>query len=117
MGCTVVWKPASSAMLSAYYIMRIFEAAGLPPGVINFVPGDAPEISALLLDHPDFGGIHFTGSTGVFNGTRSMLLPRYPQRPTCDTREPYASMRATRLGRRNVNPPPVCALCHCGATL
>jgi 1-pyrroline-5-carboxylate dehydrogenase len=68
MGCTVVWKPASSAMLSAYYIMRLFEAAGMPPGVINFVPGDAPEISALLLDHPDFGGIHFTGSTGVFNG-------------------------------------------------
>jgi 1-pyrroline-5-carboxylate dehydrogenase len=68
MGCTVVWKPASSAMLSAYYIMRLFEAAGLPPGVINFVPGDAPEISALLLDSPDLGGIHFTGSTGVFNG-------------------------------------------------
>jgi 1-pyrroline-5-carboxylate dehydrogenase len=68
MGCTVVWKPASSAMLSAYYIMRLFEAAGLPPGVINFVPGDAPDISALLLDSPDLGGIHFTGSTGVFNG-------------------------------------------------
>ena len=68
MGCTVVWKPASSAMLSAYYIMRLFEAAGLPPGVINFVPGDAQEISALLLDSPDLGGIHFTGSTGVFNG-------------------------------------------------
>jgi 1-pyrroline-5-carboxylate dehydrogenase len=68
MGCTVIWKPASSAMLSAYYIMRLFEAAGLPPGVINFVPGDAPDISALLLDSPDLGGIHFTGSTGVFNG-------------------------------------------------
>ncbi len=67
MGCTVVWKPASSAMLSAYSIMRLFEAAGLPPGVINFVPGDAPEISAVLLDHAELGGIHFTGSTGVFN--------------------------------------------------
>jgi len=67
MGCTVVWKPASSALLSAYYIMRLFEAAGLPPGVINFVPGDAPEISAVLLDAPELGGIHFTGSTGVFN--------------------------------------------------
>jgi 1-pyrroline-5-carboxylate dehydrogenase len=67
MGCTVVWKPASSAMMSAYYIMRLFEAAGLPPGVINFVPGDAPEISAVLLDHAELGGIHFTGSTGVFN--------------------------------------------------
>jgi 1-pyrroline-5-carboxylate dehydrogenase len=68
MGCTVIWKPASSAMLSAYYIMRLFEAAGMPPGVINFVPGDAPEISALLLDSRDLGGIHFTGSTGVFKG-------------------------------------------------
>src|SRR3954469_7590640 len=68
MGNTVVWKPASSAMLSAYYIMRLLEAAGLPPGVINFVPGDAVQISAILLDSPDLAGVHFTGSTGVFNG-------------------------------------------------
>jgi 1-pyrroline-5-carboxylate dehydrogenase len=67
MGCTVVWKPASSAMVSAYYIMRLLEAAGLPPGVINFVPGDAAEITDVLLDHRDFGGLHFTGSTSVFN--------------------------------------------------
>lgn len=66
MGCTVVWKPASSAMLSAHYIVKLLEAAGLPPGVINFVPGDAAEVSGILLDHPDFGGIHFTGSTAVF---------------------------------------------------
>jgi 1-pyrroline-5-carboxylate dehydrogenase len=68
MGCTVVWKPASSAMLSAHYIVKLLEAAGLPPGVINFVPGDAAEVSAILLDHPELGGIHFTGSTAVFNG-------------------------------------------------
>ena len=68
MGNTVVWKPASSAMLSGYYIMRLLEAAGLPPGVINFVPGDAVQISNILLDSPDLAGIHFTGSTGVFNG-------------------------------------------------
>jgi 1-pyrroline-5-carboxylate dehydrogenase len=68
MGNTVVWKPASSAMLSAYYIMRLLEAAGLPPGVINFVPGDAVHISSILLDSPDLAGVHFTGSTGVFNG-------------------------------------------------
>jgi 1-pyrroline-5-carboxylate dehydrogenase len=67
MGCTVVWKPASSAMLSAYYIVKLLEAAGLPPGVINFVPGDASEVSNVVLDHPDFAGLHFTGSTGVFN--------------------------------------------------
>src|SRR5690606_14303966 len=68
MGNTVVWKPASSAVLSAYYIMRLLEAAGLPPGVINFVPGDAVQISNVVLDSPQLGGIHFTGSTGVFNG-------------------------------------------------
>jgi 1-pyrroline-5-carboxylate dehydrogenase len=67
MGCTVVWKPASSAMLSAYYIVKLLEAAGLPPGVINFVPGDPKEVSDIVLDHPEFAGLHFTGSTGVFN--------------------------------------------------
>jgi 1-pyrroline-5-carboxylate dehydrogenase len=68
MGNTVVWKPAGTAMLSAYYVMKLLEAAGLPPGVINFVPGNAVEISDVLLDHPDLAGIHFTGSTAVFNG-------------------------------------------------
>src|SRR5262245_17865280 len=67
MGNTVVWKPASSAMLSAYYIVRLLEAAGLPPGVINFVPGDAAQISQIVLDSPQLAGVHFTGSTAVFN--------------------------------------------------
>src|SRR5688572_33044409 len=53
-------------MLSGYYILRLLEAAGMPPGVINFVPGNAVEISNILLDSPDLGGIHFTGSTAVF---------------------------------------------------
>jgi 1-pyrroline-5-carboxylate dehydrogenase len=66
MGNTVVWKPASSAMLSAYYIMRIFEAAGMPPGVINFIPGSAGPITNTVLASPDLAGIHFTGSTEVF---------------------------------------------------
>ena len=66
MGNTVIWKPASSAMLSGYYILRLLEEAGMPPGVINFVPGNAVEISNILLDSPDLAGIHFTGSTGVF---------------------------------------------------
>jgi 1-pyrroline-5-carboxylate dehydrogenase len=68
MGNVVIWKPASSAMLSAYWILRLLEAAGLPPGVINLVPGDAARISAILLDSPELAGIHFTGSTAVFNG-------------------------------------------------
>ena len=67
MGNTVIWKPASSAMLSGYYILRLLERAGLPPGVINFVPGDPVQITNILLDSPDLAGIHFTGSTSVFN--------------------------------------------------
>jgi 1-pyrroline-5-carboxylate dehydrogenase len=66
MGNTVIWKPASSSMLSAHYILKLLEAAGLPPGVINFVPGNAADISNALLDSPELAGIHFTGSTGVF---------------------------------------------------
>ncbi|HEY2150816.1 MAG TPA: L-glutamate gamma-semialdehyde dehydrogenase [Vicinamibacterales bacterium] len=67
MGNTVIWKPASSAMYSAYYLMKLYEAAGMPPGVINFLPGDPVMISKVLLSHRDLGGVHFTGSTGVFN--------------------------------------------------
>ena len=67
MGNTVIWKPASSAMLSGHHILRLLERAGLPPGVINFVPGDAVQITDILLDSPDLAGIHFTGSTAVFN--------------------------------------------------
>ena len=68
MGNTVIWKPASGAILSAYYVMRVLEAAGLPGGVINFVPGDPVQVSDIVLDSPDLGGVHFTGSTAVFQG-------------------------------------------------
>ncbi|HEU6450862.1 MAG TPA: L-glutamate gamma-semialdehyde dehydrogenase [Gemmatimonadaceae bacterium] len=67
MGNAVIWKPASSAMLSAYYLMKLLEEAGLPPGVINFVPGDPVAISRQVIDDRDFAGVHFTGSTAVFN--------------------------------------------------
>src|SRR5215831_9200778 len=66
MGNAVIWKPAGSTVFSNYQIFKVFEAAGLPPGVINFVPGNAGPISEVLLNHPDLGGIHFTGSTEVF---------------------------------------------------
>jgi 1-pyrroline-5-carboxylate dehydrogenase len=66
MGNVVLWKCAGTAVYSGYFIARLFEAAGVPPGVINFVPGDAGEISDFLLSHPDLAGIHFTGSTAVF---------------------------------------------------
>lgn len=67
MGNTVVWKPASTAVLGAHFIMQILEEAGLPPGVINMVPGPGPIIGPTALAHTDLGGIHFTGSTQVFS--------------------------------------------------
>ncbi|MCC6245404.1 MAG: L-glutamate gamma-semialdehyde dehydrogenase [Gemmatimonadaceae bacterium] len=67
MGNTVIWKPGATAMLSAWYIYLILEEAGLPPGVINFIPGDPATISNVALTHRDLAGVHFTGSTGVFN--------------------------------------------------
>src|SRR6266496_1991957 len=84
MGNTVIWKPASSAMLSAYYIMKLLEEAGLPPGVINFVAGDAALISDKLLAHRDLAGVHFTGSTAVFNSmwqTIGASMSRYKSYP------------------------------------
>ena len=66
MGNTAIWKPASSTQFSGYYLAKLFEAAGLPPGVINFVPGKATSVSEVALHHPGLAGIHFTGSTGVF---------------------------------------------------
>jgi len=67
MGNTVVWKPAHSAMLSNYYVMKLLEEAGLPPGVINLVAGDPVAITDKLLSQPTFAGVHFTGSTEVFS--------------------------------------------------
>jgi 1-pyrroline-5-carboxylate dehydrogenase len=66
MGNTVVWKPAPTQQLSAHFTMRLFEAAGLPPGVINMVTGDGLAVSDVVLTDPDLAGIHFTGSTTVF---------------------------------------------------
>jgi 1-pyrroline-5-carboxylate dehydrogenase len=68
MGNTVVWKPSASAMYSAYWIMKLLEEAGLPPGVINMVHGDPAAIANVVLAHPDMSGVHFTGSTDVFRG-------------------------------------------------
>jgi len=67
MGNTVLWKPSATALLSSWYVYLLLEEAGLPPGVINFVPGDAAMISDIALTHRDLAGVHFTGSTGVFN--------------------------------------------------
>lgn len=66
MGNTVVWKPAFTQVLSAQVIMEALEEAGLPPGVINLIYVDGPQAGKVIFGHPDFAGIHFTGSTAVF---------------------------------------------------
>ncbi|MFB8242632.1 L-glutamate gamma-semialdehyde dehydrogenase [Kitasatospora purpeofusca] len=66
MGNTVVWKPAPTQTLAAYHLMRLLEAAGLPPGVINLVTGDGQQLSAVALADPALAGLHFTGSTATF---------------------------------------------------
>jgi 1-pyrroline-5-carboxylate dehydrogenase len=67
-GNVSVWKPASTAVLSNYYFMKLLIEAGLPAGVINFLPGKGSVIGNPIFDHPDFAGLHFTGSTSTFNG-------------------------------------------------
>ncbi len=68
MGNTIVWKPSSTAVLSNYYIMTILKEAGLPDGVINFIPGKGSVVGDIVFNHKELAGIHFTGSTGVFRG-------------------------------------------------
>jgi 1-pyrroline-5-carboxylate dehydrogenase len=68
MGNTVLWKPASSTVYSNWFVYRLLEAAGLPPGVVNFVPGPGRAVGDPVLASPEFAGIHFTGSTPTFHG-------------------------------------------------
>lgn len=85
MGNTVVWKPADSQIYSAWVIMEIFREAGLPDGVINLVYTDGPEAGDVVFNHADFAGLHFTGSTGVFQhlwktiGTNIEKYKSYPR--------------------------------------
>lgn len=67
MGNTVVWKPATTSLLSSWYLMKIFMEAGVPAGVLNFMPGPGSVGSRVVLNHKELAGIHFTGSTQVFN--------------------------------------------------
>ncbi|MCB1007446.1 MAG: aldehyde dehydrogenase family protein, partial [Acidobacteria bacterium] len=83
-GNTVLWKPASTSMLSNYYLMRLLEAAGLPPGVVNFVPGKGSQVGPGVFGHPEFAGLHFTGSTETFQSMWSTIagnLPKYKSYP------------------------------------
>lgn len=67
MGNTTVWKPATTSLLSSYYFMKILKEAGLPDGIINFIPGSGSLISSVVLKHKELAGIHFTGSNATFN--------------------------------------------------
>ncbi len=85
MGNTVIWKPASSAVYPAYWVMQLLREAGLPDGVINFLPGSGRTIGDELLTHPDLAGVHFTGSTETFRslwttvGTNIAKYRSYPR--------------------------------------
>ena len=78
MGNVAIWKPSHSAVFSNYYLMKVYEEAGLPPGVIQFVPGPAREVTAQLLNDTNFAGLHFTGSTQVFQGLWKEISERLP---------------------------------------
>ena len=67
MGNVAVWKPSTTAIHSNYLLMKIFREAGLPDGVVNFIPGQGSVIGKVIVSHPDFAGFHFTGSTATFN--------------------------------------------------
>ncbi len=73
MGNTVLWKPASSAVYTAHFLMKLWKAAGLPDGVINMVAGSGGEVGDPVLNSPELAGIHFTGSTKVFHGMWSVV--------------------------------------------
>jgi 1-pyrroline-5-carboxylate dehydrogenase len=84
LGNTVVWKPSKSQVYSAAVIMEILMEAGLPDGVINMVLASGPDVSEVILDHREFAGIHFTGSTGVFRSIWKTIggnLPKYRSYP------------------------------------
>lgn len=84
MGNTTIWKPASTAILSNYHLMKIFMEAGLPAGVINFLPGPGSVIGNTCLDSKYLAGIHFTGSNATFNGLWTQVstnLPKYKSYP------------------------------------
>ncbi|MGH3443837.1 MAG: L-glutamate gamma-semialdehyde dehydrogenase [Nocardioidaceae bacterium] len=73
MGNTVLWKPSPTQQLAAHVTMQVLEEAGMPPGVINMLPGDGLEVSTVALAHPDLAGIHFTGSTATFQSLWSTI--------------------------------------------
>ena len=77
-GCTALWKPSRNSYHSNYLLMELMMEAGLPAGVINFLPGSGSEITEICLANPDFAGLHFTGSTAVFQGIWQRIAEALP---------------------------------------
>ena len=106
MGNTVIWKPSPTQQLAAHYTYAILEAAGLPPGVINLLPGDGIAVSDVALRHPDFAGLHFTGSTATFQhlwrsiGEQPHRLPLLPADRGGDRRQGLHPRPPQRRPRR-----------------
>ena len=110
MGNTVVWKPAQTQQFAAHFTMRLFEEAGLPPGVINMVTGDGIAVSEVALADPDLAGIHFTGSTRVFQhlwrtvGENIAQLPDLPAPRRRDRRQGLRDRAPDGRRRRAASP-------------
>ena len=107
MGNTVVWKPSPTQQLAAHLTMRLLEAAGLPPGVINMVTGDGIAVSEVALADRDLAGIHFTGSTPVFQHLWR-TVGREHRRPTAPTRGSSARPAARTSSSPTPRPTSTC---------
>ena len=110
MGNTVIWKPSPTQQLAASLTMELLEEAGLPPGVINMLPGHGRDVSEVALAHPDLAGIHFTGSTPVFQhlwrtvGRQHRRLPLLPADRRRDRRQGLRRRPPLRRPRRRCAP-------------
>ena len=113
MGNTVIWKPSPTQQLAAHLTMELLEEAGMPPGVINMLPGDGLDVSEVALGHPDLAGIHFTGSTPIFqhlwrDGRREHrdvpLLPAHRRRDRRQGLRRRAPVRRPRRAARRDDP-------------
>ena len=107
MGNTVIWKPSPTQQLAAHLTMELLEEAGLPPGVINMLPGDGLDVSEVALDHPDLAGIHFTGSTPTFQHLWRDGRRRTSRR-TAPTRASSARPAARTSSSPTRRPTPTC---------
>ena len=107
MGNVTLWKPSTTALLSNYLLMKIYKEAGLPDGVVNFLPGSGALIGKVVFASPDFGGVHFTGGTNTFNGfwkSIGEISSLCIIRPTCARWLPPSCVALSSTRDRNARP-------------